>query len=68
MSLLLKRWRCIDNEIPILTEEEYRVHTEMHPSYRIVADEGTADERMNSLFVRFEALAGPPLFQLEESS
>ena len=66
MSLLLKRWRCVDDEIPILTEEEYRVHTEMHPSHRIVTEDGTVNERGNGMFVRFEAPAGAPLFQLEE--
>jgi hypothetical protein len=68
MSLLLKRWRCIDDELLILTEEDYRVHTEMHPSHRIVADESRGSERGNGLSVRFEPLSEFPLFQIEDSS
>jgi hypothetical protein len=68
MSLLLKRWRCVDDEILILTEEDYRVHTAMHPSHRIVADENTRGEQGKGVYVRFESLSGFPLSKLGDSS
>lgn len=39
MSLLLKRWRCLDDHELLEDENEYRVHTEMFPRHRVVVAE-----------------------------
>jgi hypothetical protein len=68
MSLLLRRWRCIDDELLLRTEEDYRVHTALFPTHRIVADESNEGEQGNELSVRFEPLSELPLFQIEDPS
>jgi len=39
LSVLLRRWKCLDDEILILNEAEYRVHTEEFPLHRVVAED-----------------------------
>jgi hypothetical protein len=39
LSVLLKSWRCLDDDMEILTEMDYRVHTSQHPDHRVVAIE-----------------------------
>jgi len=39
MSLLLKQWWCVDDQLYILSELEYRVHTSTHPDHKIIAAE-----------------------------
>jgi hypothetical protein len=68
MSLLLRRWRCIDDELLLRTEEDYRVHTALYPSHRIVADQSNDGEQGNELSVKFESLSELPLFQIEDPS
>ena len=39
LSLLLKRWRCLDDLELLMDENEYRVHTETFPRHRVVVAE-----------------------------
>ena len=39
MSLLLKRWRCLDDLELLANEDEYRAHTAMFPNHRVVVEE-----------------------------
>lgn len=39
MSVLLKRWVCLDDGEVIANEAEYRFHSEVFPGHRIVVDE-----------------------------
>ena len=39
LSVLLRRWRCLEDEILIMNEAEYRVHTEEFPLHRVVAED-----------------------------
>jgi len=39
MSLLLKRWLCLDDLELLEDENEYRFHTELFPRHRVVVAE-----------------------------
>ena len=39
MQVLQKRWVCLDDEMEILGEADYRFHTATHPDHRVISEE-----------------------------